>query len=132
MGTRCLTIINNNDGREIAVMYRQCDGYPSCHGKELAKYCSDRTIVNGYGSETDHVANGMTCLAAQIVSEFKDAVGGIYLYSSGTRDCWEEYTYTISGEEGFEANIKVESYGEELFSGPASKLLYAIESGDID
>ena len=37
----------------------------------------------------------MDCLAAQLIAHFKKEAGGFYLYSAGTRDCGEEYIYTI-------------------------------------
>ena len=79
-------------------MYRQYDGYPSCHGLELAEFLSKfRAITNGMGADTTNTANGMGCLAAQIVQHFKEnsVVGGIYLHRGGTRDVGEEYIYTV-------------------------------------
>lgn len=120
MGTRSLTVITDHAGKEIVVMYRQFDGYPSGHGKELAEFLKDVVLVNGISmrkEEKQRIANGMDCLAAQIVARFKlgHAVdqaelnkhhptatmpieaGSIYLYPAGTRDCGEEYIYTVSG-----------------------------------
>ena len=37
MGTRSLTFVYDEDGRKIINMYRQYDGYPSGHGKDLAE-----------------------------------------------------------------------------------------------
>ncbi len=39
MGTRSLTILCGRDA-EIAVLYRQYDGYPEGHGRELAEILS--------------------------------------------------------------------------------------------
>lgn len=98
MGTRCLTVIKDDTGEEICVLYRQYDGYPSGHGKELKKFLAGKTIINGYGSEKDYEKhfNGMTCLAASLVAHFKTTIGGFYLYPAGTRDTREEYIYEIS------------------------------------
>lgn len=113
MGTRSLTVMHddadNYDGEEIVVMYRQMDGYPSGHGQELRDFLSNIVIVNGIGlSDNRRIANGGSCLAAQIVAHFKDEVGGFYLYPAGTRDCGEEYIYHVypSVKHG---NIKVTS-----------------------
>lgn len=106
MGTRCLTVFTNNDGKEICRMYRQYDGYPEGHGVELGKFLAGIKIVNGYGS-VDHVANGMDCLAAQVIAHFKDGVGGFYLMAPKTKDVGEEYVYVISGKTGdHEATIE--------------------------
>jgi len=111
MGTRCLTIFKD-EGTEYAVMYRQFDGYPDGHGKELAEFLKGLVLVNGYGSSDEpflkrggRIANGMSCLAAQAIARFKGKehagsetygqCGGIYLYPAGTRDCGEDYVYTV-------------------------------------
>lgn len=95
MGTRSLTVIK--DGRkEICTLYRQMDGYPEGHGKELSEFLSGFRVVNGYSSmDTDKVANGISCLAAQVIAHFKDGVGMFYLYPPGSRDMDEEYIYVV-------------------------------------
>lgn len=95
MGTRSLTVIEN-EGTEICVLYRQYDGYPTGHGAELKSFLEGIQVVNGLNlDEKRTVANGMDCLAAQIVSHFKKEPGGFYLHPAGTRDCGEEYIYTV-------------------------------------
>lgn len=113
MGTRCLTVFK--DGKqEIVVMYRQSDGYPDGHGKELADFLKGKTIVNGMSGEPeDTIFNGMGCLAASVVAKFKDGPGGIYLHPPGTRNCGEEYIYTVSGETGEEPTIEVEDFKDK-------------------
>jgi hypothetical protein len=116
MGTRCLTVFKEQDGSEIAVMYRQFDGYPDGHGRELADFLKGKKIVNGLSCDTSMVFNGMGCLSASVVAHFKDRPGDIYLHAAGTRDVWEEYVYIVSGETGAEPKISVVS-----FDGPASQ-----------
>ena len=99
MGTRSLTIMQDSwDHKEIAVMYRQFDGYPSGLGVELAEFLSGFRIVNGITDKIGKVANGGSCLAAQIVAHFKDEVGNVYLEPAGTRNCGEEYVYIVTPE----------------------------------
>jgi hypothetical protein len=95
MGTRSLTFVY--DGKEpIINMYRQYDGYPTGHGAELAEFLAPFTLVNGLGiNETRKVANGMGCLAAQLVTNFKDGAGGFYLYPTSAVDCGQDYEYHI-------------------------------------
>ena len=98
MGTRSLTTFNSSySNEEIVVMYRQYDGYPTGHGKELLEFLKGMTIVNGISAKENpnKFANGMDCLAAQVVKHFKEDAGGFYLHKSGTRDCGEEFIYTI-------------------------------------
>lgn len=101
MGTRSLTVFKD-EHEEIVVMYRQFDGYPEAPGLgcELAEFLSGFKVVNGFGSERTKIANGMGCLAAQVIAKLKDGVGNIYLHPAGTRNCGEEYIYTIESKNG--------------------------------
>jgi len=127
MGTRSLTIIQE-DGDDYVVMYRQMDGYPEGHGLELAHFLEGFNLVNGIGANTDKkIANGLGCLAAQVVAHFKEGVGGIYLYPSDTRDCGQDYNYIVSGVDG---EISISIYetpykGEPdcIFSGSPTLLI---------
>lgn len=96
MGTRCLTIFKEADGEEIAVLYRQIDGHPEGHGDELDRFLEEKTLVNGLPMKDNPVlANGMPCLAAQVVAHFKTEPGSFYLHPAGTRNIGEEYLYTV-------------------------------------
>ena len=103
MGTRSLTFVydssNSDDGttnEAIMCIYRQYDGYPSCHGHELAQFLNSKTLVNGYGEQNSVEANGMSCLAAQLVVQLKHGVGGIYIYAPMTgRDYSQDYEYHV-------------------------------------
>ena len=98
MGTRSLTFVYDEDGRTIISMYRQYDGYPSGHGKELAEFLEPITMVNGIGMTPDGtvIANGPGCLAAQMVAHFKDGPGGIYINPTTAVDCGQDYEYHIA------------------------------------
>lgn len=78
-------------------MYRQYDGYPSGHGAELADFLTPITLVNGISmNETRAIANGMGCLAAQLVCAFKTGAGGIYLQRPKLgADSGQEYEYHV-------------------------------------
>ena len=126
MGTRSLTtFIDNYTKEEIVVMYRQYDGYPSGHGKDLIDFLNEMKVVNGIpgGEKLTHLANGISCLAAQVVSHFKDGVGDFYLHTADTRDYGEEFVYTIYAKDN-ELNIKVEdTYQDEvLFDGNSEEM----------
>ncbi len=65
MGTRSLTRFYDEQSDAVLVcIYRQYDGYPSGHGKDLAAFVAERKIVNGFGRSEQKLANGMGCLAA--------------------------------------------------------------------
>lgn len=101
MGTRSTTIVLDGN-QELCRIYRQMDGYPTGHGLDLAKLCNVQ-IVNGFGSgmKAGTHANGMGCLAAQIIKGLKNDIGGIYLEPTGGEvSDWCEYIYIVRGKEG--------------------------------
>ena len=146
MGTRSLTYIeeshqtavadeeNNNEVHEtkqnILCMYRQYDGYLSGHGAELAEFLQDFNVVNGYNPDTpERSANGMGCLAAQLITHFKDGIGNIYIHEPNDSDCGEEYTYTIYEEEG---KVCIRAYDvwakKIIFDGSPKEMLALAEA----
>jgi len=136
MGTRSLTVfIDEHSKKEIVVMYRQYDGYIEYYGKRLCEYLqSFEKVVNGLQGETTKIANGMSCLSAQVIMHMKSQItrydynnrvfnpetgdtepallegnheGGIHLYPAGTRDCGEEYIYVVKS---LKKGITLEAY----------------------
>lgn len=136
MGTRSLTVfIDEHTKKEIVVMYRQYDGYIEWYGKRLCEYLqSFEKVVNGMQGETTKIANGMSCLSAQVIMHMKGQIqrwdynnrvfnpetgetepaliegnheGGIYLYPAGTRNCGEEYIYVVKS---LKKGITLEAY----------------------
>lgn len=102
MSTRSLTVITSQSSNsEICAFYRQQDGYPEGHGRALCDFLSDIHIVNGMQlNESRKTANGMDCLAAQLVSHFKgDSPGNFYLMRADTRNVGEEYIYAVRRKE---------------------------------
>jgi hypothetical protein len=127
MGTRSLTKVYD-EGEIVLVMYRQMDGYPSGHGAELARFLDGLTIVNGIGINTPaKAANGMGCLAAQIVAHFKDGIGGIYLMPADAGD--EEYVYEVRvGEVRVSGAVTTMSMqGDDRFAGTPAQFLEKFE-----
>ena len=95
MGTRSLTYVYA-DKTPVVCMYRQFDGYPSGHGSELAQFLNGFEIVNGFGETKPKLANGMGCLAAQMIAYFKNGVGGFYLEPVELgQDCGQDYEYHV-------------------------------------
>jgi len=93
MSTRSTTTIFDESNCPLLSFYRHCDGYFEGHGEELKQFLTDFKITNGIGgNDTNKVANGMGCLAAQIIKHFKLGVGGIYIINHTQR---EEYNYSI-------------------------------------
>ena len=81
MGTRCLTYVYEGNS-PLVCLYRQFDGYPSGHGAELANFLKGIKLGNGIADKPKmgKFANGMGCLAAQLVAHFKKSVGGFYIH----------------------------------------------------
>jgi hypothetical protein len=147
MGTRSLTFVY--DEQDVIInMYRQYDGYPSGHGAELAEFLAQFTMVNGISTrESRKVANGMGCLAAQLVHNFKGSVGGeestavkgrspnlaggFYLYPPSAVDCGQDYEYHIyhNGSEGL--RVKITDRGCNMFGLTQSDKNDAIFDGSV-
>ena len=111
MGTRSLTFVYDGDVPLINV-YRQYDGYPSGHGHELAQFLDSKTLVNGFGKQNSFEANGMGCLAAQLIVQLKHGVGGIYIYPVSSTDCFQDYEYHV-----YEDKVVVKDPTAVIFEG---------------
>ena len=138
MGTWSLTYIKNGSPADetIACIYRQYDGYPEGHGKDLAEFLQGFKVVNGLGiNNPEKTANGMGCLAAQIVAHFKERPGDIYLYPPETEDVGEEYIYyiwignsDIHGPNTLFIQIYDKWDGDALFSTTPNELIKTFNS----
>lgn len=135
MGTRSLTHIKGDVWKAgetpdtILTFYRQYDGYPSGHGADLASFLDGYNLINGISGQPGKSANGMGCLAAQVIANFKNesGVGGIYVYKADTQDVGEEYVYTVyqSAIRNEVGNLCMTVYSAwrkvVLFDGPVSE-----------
>jgi hypothetical protein len=113
MGTRSLTFVYSESksgeaAERIINMYRQYDGYPTGHGAELAEFLNSGRVVNGInGIGKERQFNGMGCLAAQLVANFKDGAGQFYLHPVVQQSCGQDYEYHIYNIDG---EFKIEVY----------------------
>ena len=113
MGTRSLTFVyseskSGEKATPIINMYRQFDGYPTGHGADLAKFLLSGSMTNGLRLDANEkFFNGMGCLAAQLVANFKDGAGQFYLEPVTTTDCGQDYEYHIYNIDG---EFKIEVY----------------------
>lgn len=121
MGTRSTTTIKDENGKTLVTLYRQFDGYPTGHGQELADFLKARTLVNGFGMDMTAKthANGMGCLAAQLITYLKgDQIGNVYVTEAGDS---QEYNYTVYPKDG-QLYLRCESeYYGFLYDGLASE-----------
>lgn len=114
MGTRSLTYVYENEA-PIICMYRQFDGYPSGHGIELSKFLTQIEIGNGISDSPElfSFANGMGCLAAQMIVWFKKTPGGFYIHPIELdQDAWQDYEYHV-----YENKVVVKNPDEVIFEG---------------
>jgi hypothetical protein len=130
MGTRSLTFVYDGE-TPIINMYRQYDGYPTGHGAEIAEFLAPFNMVNGLQlNETRKVANGMGCLAAQLVANFKDGAGQFYLYPTSAVDCGQDYEYHIYNKDG-ELRLAITNRGCNMFGLTMSDTNERIFEGNL-
>lgn len=113
MGTRALTFVYEGE-KAIVNMYRQYDGYPSGHGLELAEFLTRGDLVNGLSGSDEPAFNGMGCLAAAMVANFKETPGGFYIYSVEDTECGQDYEYHVYKAEGG-IRVRVTDRGCNMF-----------------
>jgi hypothetical protein len=131
MGTRALTFVYSENDKPIVNLYRQYDGYPTGHGAELAQFLSEFHITNGISSgETRRTANGMGCLAAQIVAHFKESVGGFYIHSVDSTECGQDYEYHVYQKDK-ELRVRVTDRGCNMFGLTMSDTNEGIFDGTV-
>lgn len=119
MGTRCTIRVKDSldDNSSYVSIYKQFDGYFSGIGENLKQRFGNHAIVNGFGfGDTDKTtANGMGCLAAQLVAFIKEGIGNVYLENEPSK---EYHDYTIYKNEFQGLNICA-VYGDNvLYNGP--------------
>jgi len=131
MSTRALVRFVNKEGKNVATIYKHFDGYPEGFGLDLANFLSDMVIVEGIDLvHKGHVANGMECLAAQVVAFFKQGVGDVYLYPSDTleSDTDANYVYIIKDKGDGDVLFIVYNGSRVLFSGNPLGLFYWVNN----
>jgi hypothetical protein len=130
MGTRSLTFVYDGE-TPIINMYRQYDGYPTGHGAELAQFLTPFTLVNGLGRNDDRkIANGMGCLAAQLIAHFKQTPGGFYIHPVTDTECGQDYEYHVYQDaEGL--RVRITDRGCNMFGLTMSDKNDAIFDGTL-
>lgn len=94
MSTRA-TVTFSENGVNLVKLYNHWDGYPTGLGNDIAEWLNDMRIGNGIGAgDNTYFANGVGCLVAQFIRDFKAEPGGLYVIPIDA-DC-EEYNYYIN------------------------------------
>ena len=133
MGTRStIAFIDNRtkDGKivssnELVRIYQQYDGYPSGVGLQLANWLKDKKLINGFGDETaeDGYCNGVGCMSAQFIHDFKDGIGGLYITD---HDDFEEYNYKVIVTNDSTITLKVYEGYSCIFEGSVDEFIDAV------
>jgi len=76
------------------------------------------------------MANGMGCLAAQIVAHFKNSVGQFYIHSVESTDCGQDYEYHVYQKDK-ELRVRVMDRGCNLFGLTMSDTNQGIFDGTV-
>ncbi len=129
MGTRALTFVYEGE-TPIINLYRQYDGYPAGHGAELAEFLEGYTVVNGFGEKRSKLANGMGCLAAQMVAHFKTEVGQFYLHSPEQKDCGQDFEYHVYSKDN-ELRVAITNRGDNFYGLTTSDVNESIFDGPV-
>jgi hypothetical protein len=75
-------------------------------------------MVNGYSTKETRQFNGMGCLAAQMIANFKNSVGGFYIHAVTDTDCWQDYEYHV-----YENKVVIKNPSEVIFEGDYSEFM---------
>lgn len=98
MGTRSTTKVFSEFGDGVLInLYGKWDGYASGHGRDLAKFLRGIKLVLGNTGEKN-AANGMSCLAGQLIAHFKTGIGNYYIMPPFSDS--ETWSYTVYEKNG--------------------------------
>jgi hypothetical protein len=122
--------VYDETGEKIINLYRQYDGYPTGHGRELAEFLNSGHVVNGLDfTNKEQQFNGSGCLAAQMVAHFKKESGGFYLYPTSAEDCGQDYEYHIFLDG--EILVKIMDCGFNVFGQTQSDTYEPLFEGNL-
>ena len=106
-------------------VYKHYDGYPNGHPVDLAEFLKDFKIVNGLTNNSVKVANGLGCLAAQYVAEFKMEPGDIYIENPDSKHGDIDYITYVWSADGKDIWMSIFSTYEDecIFVGKPQQLI---------
>ena len=142
MSTRALVnIVQRQEGRSFSEtlkpsaihtqLYKHYDGYPERLGVTLASYLDGYEIHSGMSNKHQGpLANGIGCLAAQLVSYLKNEPGNVYLQPPRNINV-EDYVYYVWVKEDARIMISIfDSNNECIYVGDCESLIEKYEYND--
>ena len=123
----------------LVCIYQHCDGYIEGVGHELAEWLLTKRLVNGIplNASKENIANGVGCLVAQYIRDFKEDVGGLYISAFNDEEEYnyevyvDNYPYKINNPINELIEIVVKDWdGKEIFRGSPEELLKFKEDDD--
>lgn len=118
--------------RNLVQVYRHCDGYVEGLGYELAEWLLKKKMINGisFNQSMKEYANGLGCLAAEFIHDFKTDLGDVYICETGDRDF--PYLYHVVIDDDVNGATPVDNIcmitvydwnGKVIFFGKPSELI---------
>ena len=71
MGTRCITVVEDENGEELCRIFRGFDGYPSVHGDEIVAFLARGRVKDRINMTDDKSFLGMGDVASSLVTYLK-------------------------------------------------------------
>lgn len=96
--TSCLIVIKDKwSPYDLLTIFTAHDGQPENMGMSLYHRFKNTKLVYPapISANLCDFANGMQCLAAQVVEYLKKEVGNCYIYPADSRNKGEQYIYTL-------------------------------------
>ena len=97
MSTRSVITFYRKETPYVSV-YQQSNGYHDGVGKKLCDWLYDKILINGISStikDLSNYANGVGCLAAQFIRDFKNSVGSLYITPTDYDKEWIDFNYSV-------------------------------------
>ncbi len=142
MSTRALiNVVQRQEGRSFSKtlepsaihtqLYKHYDGHPERLGVTLASYLDGYEIHSGMSNKHQGpLANGIGCLAAQLVSYLKNEPGNVYLQPPRNINV-EDYVYYVWVKEDARIMISIfDSNNECIYVGDCESLIEKYEYND--
>lgn len=140
MSIKSLTVVLDDDGREICILFRNLDGDLNGHGDYLRRVLRGHVITRTFCvKEHRKAAVSMGQLAVLLIREFRYSIGLLELKPCGTRGLGEEFVYTVYPRHASPnflslLNLKVETYFPLQSENdlPAKQTTTVIYDGPLD